>query len=355
MSRRKTKGNTHEDDESEEEDVPITEEEEEDNEEEDSDEEEKPKKKPIKKKPTKKEEDSESEEEEVPKKKPTKKEEVGKKKNTKLVTPLRSNPTQSKKQGIYPFDKDFMKSYETLIEMLNDRGYILSQPGKESLFGYSEYVSVNNKGNTKTKKVIKITEDTRRALINEFGGLENFKLELSHPNHQLDILVYFIIPGIEAKSATQARKQLPIEQVRHALRAYEQSSIPRLILLSNVELASQGEELLRKANSQIMEDQPHRLVHFFSIDDLSFNWMKSRYQPKNIRVLRDDEQNAVLSSIEIDDNQEDKKFSLPYISDNDPLCVWYGAKVGDLIQQTRKSPYTTDFVRYVLPYETLTT
>lgn len=312
--------------------------------------------------------DSESEEEEKPIKKTTSKKvqeprskiETIKKKTTKISTPLKTKktkeqPQEQKKQGIYPFDSEFMRSYKTLVEMLNDRGYNLSQPGKQSLFGYSEQIVPNKDGGTKIKKIININSDTQRALTNEFGGLEHFKLELTHENPQLNVLVYFVIPGIEAKSATQARKQLPIDQVRHALRAYEESAIPRLILLSNVELATQGIDLIRKANQQTVAGQPHRYVHFFSTEELSFNWMKSRYQPKNIRVLRDEEQNAVLSSIEIDDNQEDKRHSLPYISDIDPLCMWYGAKVGDLIQLTRKLPITTEYLRYVLPFETLTT
>jgi len=330
------------------EDIPIIEEQEPDNEVE----EEKPTKKTIKRRNSNS--GSESEEE-----KPVVK--TKQKRTLKLITPTKNKKitkeaASTKKQGTYPFDKEFMRSYKTLVEMLKDRGYNLSQPGKESIFGYSErIVPSKNEEGTKVKKMINITDETQRALTNEFGGLENLKIELTHPNVELNILIYFIVPGIEAKSATQARKQLPIDQVRTALKAYESSGIPRLILLSNVELATQGQALIRDANSQKVKDQPHRYIHFFSTEELSFNWMSSRYQPKNIRVLRDHEQNAVLSSIEVDDNQEDKRYSLPYYSDNDPLCLWYGAKSGDLIQLTRKLPITTEYLRYVFPFELLAT
>lgn len=376
MSTRRRRS-TSEDEVSELQDPPVIEEEGSADSEEEESEEEKPISKKTNKKTSKKttnkttkEQESDEEEEEASEEASEEEEEVKpksknvtieqtKKKTSKAITPARSKSkvkptsTTSKKQGTYPFDKEFMKSYKTLVEMLNDREYNLSQPGKESLFGYSERIAPDKNGGTKIKKMINITDETQRNLTNEFGGLEHFKLELSHPNPQLNLLIYFIVPSIEAKSATQARKQLPIDQVRTALTAYEESSIPRLILLSSVELATQGEELIRKANQQTVPESPHRYVHFFSLDELAFNWMKSRYQPKNIRVLRDEEQNAVLSSIEIDDNQEDKRFSLPYIADNDPLCLWYGAKQGDLIQVTRKLPITTEYIRHVLPYETL--
>lgn len=254
-------------------------------------------------------------------------------------------------KGIYPFDKGFLKSYRVLLEMLKDRGYNFDMPGIGMVPG------VETKENGNGVKV-NVTDVTGLALEKQLGGLENFKLALTHEeDEQLNILIYYLPPEVEAKSASAPRKQIAAEQIRKALEIFETyNDYPRLILLARTKLAIQAADLIRNANNQILDDKPQRLIQFFNMDiDLSFNYMKSRYQSKVLKILRtEEEQNEYLSQLTIDEQQTDKRRALPIIQTPDAVSEWYGLKVNDLMLFKRiNAPSITFALRVVRPPEEL--
>ena len=246
------------------------------------------------------------------------------------------------KKGIYPFDRDFLKYYSVLLQMLKDRHYNFDRPNLGYVPGIEERKN--------SKKVnVNVIPTTAILLEKEFGGLENFKLVLNHEDdEELNVLIYYLPPEVEAKSAAAPRKQIAADQIRKALEIYENSNYPRLIILARTKLATQAADLIETANNQVINNKPKRLIQFFNMEvDLAFNYMKSRYQPKVIKILRtEDEQNEYLSQLVIDDQQTDKRRALPIVLNVDAISSWYGLKINDMILFKRvNSPAVTFSLR----------
>lgn len=270
-------------------------------------------------------------------------------------TPVKTKKTKSKsqkqvtikevpvvKKGIYPFDRDFLKYYSVLLQMLKDRHYNFDRPNLGYVPGIEERKN--------SKKVnVNVIPTTAILLEKEFGGLENFKLVLNHEDdEELNVLIYYLPPEVEAKSAAAPRKQIAADQIRKALEIYENSNYPRLIILARTKLATQAADLIETANNQVINNKPKRLIQFFNMEvDLAFNYMKSRYQPKVIKILRtEDEQNEYLSQLVIDDQQTDKRRALPIVLNVDAISSWYGLKINDMILFKRvNSPAVTFSLR----------
>lgn len=268
---------------------------------------------------------------------------------TKKSVTIKEKPTTTVKKGIYPFDTDFLRYYNVFLKMLKDRGYNFDRPG----LGYVPGIEQREDSD---KVRVNVIPTTAIALEKEFGGLENFKLVLTHENEDLNLLVYYLPPEVEAKSASAPRKQIAADQIRKALQIFEENDYPRLILLARTKLAIQAAELIKNANNQIIEGKPERLIQFFNMEvDFAFNFMESRYQSKIIKILRtEDEQTEYLSQLTIDEQQTDKRRALPIIYNTDPVTDWFGLKINDIVLFKRvNSPSITFSLRVTRPPEEL--
>lgn len=237
----------------------------------------------------------------------------------------------------YPFDEEFIQVYHWLLVMLRYREYNL-----EGLAGVEggEVVALHN------------VRDTTSKLVTAFRGLEKFSLNVRHTRDpRLNLLVFYLIPKVESKSPSQEKKQISTEQVRAALSRFEQSEEhQRLILLSKNRLAPAAVDRINEANAAVSNMKPLKLVQHILTSFLKFDRMDSIYQPRDVRVLRGQDLEERLDMIHADASIEDKRSILPQRDEKDPLVVYIGAKLGDVIflrQRVNASRYVPVLVLVV--------
>ena len=259
--------------------------------------------------------------------------------------------TSSTSSEHYDFDEDFMRDYVHILEMVLDRGYEGNNLiGVENVSEEHQADSDDEENGIIGQWQINVTPDTRNKLLEEFEGLENFRLELHHQNDMLNMLVYYLIPEIESHGAAQERKQLSEAHIKEVLDLFSESGYPRLLLISKVKPSSDAIALINTANLMRDGNHPLRLVKFIPTSFFHFNPMRSRYQPRNIGVYRGEEIRDFLSDFPMDEKHKGQEEELmPHLSENDPVSAYYGLRVGELQTFLRRIPMTNFYARVVIP------
>jgi hypothetical protein len=243
----------------------------------------------------------------------------------------------------HEFDKTFMKAYTTILQMILDRGYI----GE----GIPGIVS------TEEKEEVKVTLETKGQLIEKYRGLERFSLSLYHQNPDFNMLVYYIIPLVGESSSTE-RKQINEAQIRAILANFSETDFSRLLLISRTKLSSQAAALVATANTIVVPGKPHNMVQFLPLSFFMFNRTHNIDQPTDLQIYRPeiDPNNPegqkivpLLNDLEVPvEFTRAKSAVLPQLYDTDPIALYYGLKVDDVISYIRKFPRPIRFYRVVV-------
>ena len=194
----------------------------------------------------------------------------------------------------------FWKMYQTLYEMLKDRGYDQVVSGtkitdKEDL--YRDYV-VNG-------------EVIDKASLN---------FVCQHQLHQGLLTVNFLSdPSIGVKQITKVYEKMITGKIPHCIFIY-----PNILTPS-------AKRDLEKIQKVVME--------YFSEDELQMNITKHQFMPK-YEVLNEEDKKSFLVTLKVQDHQ------LPRISVTDPAAKYYGMRRGDIVRIIRKSETAGHAVMY---------
>lgn len=171
----------------------------------------------------------------------------------------------------------------TIIEMLTERGYSTSQ-----------------------------TILTHASFVGQFPGATGNPsiLNFIASKGEQSIGVHFIN---EDKIAKKSLELLTNE--------YTAQGVGQIMLITTAKLNPACKALLKSVKIN--------LEHFL-IEELQFNITKHHLVPKH-RILEESEQKALLNKLRCDIS------NLPTILTSDPVCRFFGAKIGDVFEITRNS------------------
>jgi DNA-directed RNA polymerase subunit H (RpoH/RPB5) len=255
----------------------------------------------------------------------------------------------------YEFDPEFLGEYKVMLTMLLERGY-----DGDGLIGV-EAVPPDHEpsdddlddgivGSWSVAKASSVA--TGDELTERYGGLENFSLSLRHQDARLNMLVYYLIPEVESHGSTQERKQLSERQVKTVIGTFEATpSVGRLLLISKVKPSADAMAQISRANIELADEvkRPLLLVKLVQTSFFQSNPMRWILQPKNVRVLFGEEKAQLLEELSVAEHLRGKEEGLiPQMSEIDPLAVYYGARVGDLVTFIRTVPASIFFMRIII-------
>jgi len=276
-----------------------------------------------------------------------------------------SDKPSSKKKGKveveavhHPFDSQFLTEYANLLTMLIERGYEMG-----GMLGVKVYIPtegfeytdedredgiVKGSGNIYYKVSIDPIK-TQRKLTEKYGGLEAFSLRLHHIDTRLDMLVFYLLAEAESGSATE-RKQLSEDHVKRYVDIFDrEQSINRLLLITRVKPSADALTIINNANNMLRASKPLCLVRLIPSTFFYFNPARWFLQPKEFVIHRDEERETLLEELDVPPHLKGKEDSLlPYMSENDPLALYYGAAVNDVVSFVRAEPRTV-YVRLIVP------
>jgi DNA-directed RNA polymerase subunit H (RpoH/RPB5) len=231
----------------------------------------------------------------------------------------------------YAFDKAFMQQYKTLLEMLLDRGYDLS-----GLPGYIPPSAEEKAGKIVINGHINITNNTAAQLALQYKGAELFRVTLEHPEPLLKMMVYYVLPEAESKSASKEKKLLSSQEINSVLTVFvdavgHDNKIGRLLIIGKSNLAPKAQTSINDHNKT-----SKTYVQFIPAEKLRFNLIKTRYQPSHILIPRGKARELILEEIAIEGATKSKEELLPKISVNDPLAIYYGLRPRDIVTGFRQ-------------------
>jgi DNA-directed RNA polymerase subunit H (RpoH/RPB5) len=256
----------------------------------------------------------------------------------------------------YEFDDEFVRQYAVLLVMLLERGY-----SGDGLIG----VEALDPGHAPSDEDldqgivgqwhVRVTRETREQLRQRYEGLERFNLRLLHQDARLNMLVYYLIPEVESHGSVQERKQLSDTHVKAMITVLQETEgkFSRLLMISKAKPSADASAAIATANDNVPPDSLGmiKLVQARFFDFSIARWMM---QPRGVRIWRDAEKRALLDQLGVAPGLKGHEETLvPMTSELDPLVVYYGARVGELITYVRDVPTSGLFMRIVIPdYET---
>jgi DNA-directed RNA polymerase subunit H (RpoH/RPB5) len=257
----------------------------------------------------------------------------------------------------HDFDEHFVRQYEVLLNMVLERGY-----GGEGLVGVepvppdhepSEYDLEDGIIGDYAVRVDPVT--TAQELTATHGGLEAFSLKLLHQDARLNMLVYYLVPEAESNTAATEKKQLSESHVKQYVKLFTEAATPtggtfsRLILITRVKPSSEAISYVTEHNYKLRQRNPLSLITLLLASFFDFNPSRWALQPSNVRIYRDEVKARMLRELDVNRRfKGQEEVLLPQMSEIDPLSVYYGTSVGDLITFTRREP-PIFFMRIVIP------
>lgn len=252
----------------------------------------------------------------------------------------------------YEFDDEFLQEYRVLITMLLERGY-----AGDGLIGVvrTPVDHVEDEDDVEdgifgpwTVAIDPFT--TKEELTKKYSGLERFSLALKHQDTRLNMLVYYAIPETESHGSAQERKQLSASHIKELIRSFDESAgYSRLLLISKSKLSADAATEITAANYNRTDEQPLRLVKYIPASFFKFNPMRWHMQPRDVQIHREEEKRRMLDELNVRAELRGQEESLiPQVGERDPLVLYYGAKVGEVITFIRTVPSKAFFMRIVL-------
>ena len=193
--------------------------------------------------------------------------------------------------------KILYKVRQTILEMINDRGYSVPEIEKIS---FEEFV-------------IKYNNKNLDIYIND---IENNK----------KIYVYF---HNEVKNYSKNDLKNIMQKL---INEYQDSNINLILILREKENSAISKELTKDS---------YKNVEIFLKKNMIFNITKNEYVPKHI-LLNNEEEKELL------DKYNTTKGKLPKISKTDPIAKSYGMKSDQICKIIRKSPEVGEYLYYRL-------
>jgi len=189
------------------------------------------------------------------------------------------------------------KVRETILEMINDRGYLV--PDSEKI--------------TFEQFVLKYNNKNIDIFIND--ELKNKK-----------IYVYF---HNDIKNFSKGDLKSVIQKV---ITEYNDQDINLILLLREKENSAISKELTKEA---------YKNVEIFLKKNMLFNITHHNYVPKHILLTQEEEK-------ELLEKYNTSKGKLPKISKLDPIAKYYGMKNDQICKIIRKSPEVGEYIYYRL-------
>jgi len=189
------------------------------------------------------------------------------------------------------------KVRETILEMINDRGYLV--PDSEKI--------------TFEQFVLKYNNKNIDIFIND--ELKNKK-----------IYVYF---HNDIKNFSKGDLKSVIQKV---ITEYNDQDINLILLLREKENSAVSKELTKEA---------YKNVEVFLKKNMLFNITHHNYVPKHILLTQEEEK-------ELLEKYNTSKGKLPKISKLDPIAKYYGMKNDQICKIIRKSPEVGEYIYYRL-------
>lgn len=203
------------------------------------------------------------------------------------------------------------KCYETLREMLKDRGYLEDE--EDSL----------------TKRQIKYATDVnhmKKALKdytkNPLHALKKLQMLRHHAMFDRSIYVFFV------------NCKIGVTTIKHYTTLMEKHVPPvnHCILVSVVSDAVLTPFAVGAINA--LQSNEGKIVEHFYLSDLLINITKHELQPPKIEICTQEEKDEVLSGYKLKESQ------LHWIVNTDPLAKYFGLQPRDVLKITRYSETT---------------
>lgn len=226
----------------------------------------------------------------------------------------------------YAFDRAFMQQYKNLLRMLLDRGYDLS-----GLPGYIPPSVEERSGKIALSGRIDIKDNTASQLTALYKGAELFRVTIDHPLPTLKMMVYYVLPEAESKSASKEKKQLSSLEINSVISIFVDAmqtdpKIKRLLIIGKSNLAPKAQTSIDTHNKAA-----DSYVQFILAEELNRCIMVSRYQPKNIVILRGKARELLLEELPTEGTTKSKEELLPKMSTKDKLVMYYGLRPRDIV------------------------
>ena len=193
--------------------------------------------------------------------------------------------------------KILYKVRQTILEMINDRGY--SVPEIEKILFEEFIIKYNNK---------------------------NLDIYINDIENNKKIYVYF---HNEVKNYSKNDLKNIMQKL---INEYQDSNINLILILREKENSAISKELTKDS---------YKNVEIFLKKNMIFNITKNEYVPKHI-LLNIEEEKELL------DKYNTTKGKLPKISKTDPIAKYYGMKSDQICKIIRKSPEVGEYLYYRL-------
>jgi len=193
--------------------------------------------------------------------------------------------------------KNLFKVRQTLLEMIQDRGYNIPENEKITL---EEFIILYNNKNLDI--FINDDEHNKKIYIHFHNEVKNF-----------------------SKSDLKSLTQKIIEQ-------YQDQDINLILLLREKENSAISKELSKEA---------YKNVEIFLKKNMIFNITHHVLVPKHIILTKEEE-------IELLEKYNTTRGKLPKLSKSDPIAKYYGMKSDQICKILRKSPEVGEYVYYRL-------
>lgn len=189
------------------------------------------------------------------------------------------------------------KIRKTVLEMINDRGYII--PDNENISFEEFSIKYNNK---------------------------NIDIYINDEFNNKKFYVYF---HNEIKNFSKADLKNIIQNV---ITQYQDEKIHLILILKEKENSAVSKELMKDIYGN---------VEVFLRKNMIFNVTHHVFVPKHIILTKEEEK-------ELTDKYYTTKNKLPKLSKNDPIAKYYGMKPEQVCKIIRKSPEVGEYVYYRL-------
>lgn len=189
------------------------------------------------------------------------------------------------------------KVRETILEMINDRGYLV--PDSEKISFEQFVLKYNNK---------------------------NIDIFINDEIKNKKIYVYF---HNDIKNFSKGDLKSVIQKV---ITEYNDQDINLILLLREKENSAISKELTKEA---------YKNVEIFLKKNMLFNITHHNYVPKHILLTQEEEK-------ELLEKYNTSKGKLPKISKLDPIAKYYGMKNDQICKIIRKSPEVGEYIYYRL-------
>lgn len=207
----------------------------------------------------------------------------------------------------------FMRVHNTVIEMLDDRGYIISDEELNTVDNESEYEDVYQYRKQQEKKFGSIWE----AMSTVYEKKEGKGM----------LYVRYVDPIEESNEIGGIVIDKLIEEIRDVKMMY--TDLQEIIIISPQKISSNSMSKLQYFRTP----ESNLMITIFMDKELMFNITKHMLVPKHILLTQQERRELLLEL-----NKKNNSLKLiPKIYDTDPISKYYGAKVGQIFKIIRES------------------